>query len=148
MKKSEESSRLTSLISISQLLTGKSVTYCENCGKCHRSNWSRAPSFILFYLKNENLFMFMLMLTSTTENNSLNLVYYILVNFSDLEGRKHIIIIYEKNASAYVIIKPTTLWSHFKLMKDFYVACREETKSIIQHINLHDDGVSHVYSRI
>ena len=49
---------------------------------------------------NENLFMFMLMLISTTENNSLNLVYYILVNFRDLEGRKHIIIIYEKNASA------------------------------------------------
>ena len=33
-------------------------------------------------------------------------------------------------------------------MTDFHVACREETKSIIQHINLHDDGVSHVYSRI
>lgn len=147
MKKSEESARLTSLISISQLLTGKSVTV-KIVEKCHRSNWSRAPSFILFYLKNKNLFMFMLMLISTTENNSLNLVYYILVNFSDLEGRKHIIIIYEKNAIAYVIIKPTTLWSHLKLMTDFHVACREETTSIIQHINLHDDGVSHVYSRI
>ena len=89
--------------------------------------------------------MFMLMLISTTENNSLNLVYYILVNFSDLEGRKHIIIIYEKNAGAYVIIKPTTLWSHLKLMTDFHVACREETKSIIQQINLHDDGEFEIY---